>query len=133
MSAGRSRATGVSDQARRHRDRLIDTAQVYGNDKKVGDAIAHYGVARSALFITIKRWINNGEYEKAKQSLVESRRTLQTDCIDFVLIHPPFNAHYGTYRTMEAPIGQAGCAIGLPDFYPDRLVDLCRFAEIPRW
>lgn len=111
--------------------RSIDTAQAYGNEEAVGNAIAKCGVPREELFITTKVWITNGGYEKAKASLRESLRKLQTEYIDLVLIHQPFNDYYGTYRAMEEAYREGWIrAIGVSNFYPDRFVDLCNFAEI---
>ena len=111
--------------------RSIDTAQSYGNEEAVGNAINKCGVPREELFITTKVWITNGGYEKAKESLEESLRKLQTEYIDLVLIHQPFNDYYGTYRAMEEA-NRAGKvrAIGVSNFYPDRFVDLAEFCEI---
>ena len=111
--------------------RSIDTAQSYGNEDAVGSAIAKCGVPRDQLFLTTKVWISNGGYEKAKASIDESLAKLQTDYIDLLLIHQPFNDYYGTWRAMEEAY-KAGKlrAIGVSNFYPDRLIDLCQFSEI---
>ncbi|HJB27068.1 MAG TPA: aldo/keto reductase [Firmicutes bacterium] len=112
--------------------RSIDTAQAYGNEEAVGNAITKCGVAREELFITTKVWISNAGYEKAKASIDQSLKKLQTDYLDLLLIHQPFNDYYGTYRAMEEAY-KAGKirAIGVSNFYPDRLIDLCQFVEIP--
>lgn len=111
--------------------RAIDTAQSYGNEQEVGNAVAKCGVPREELFLTTKVWISNGGYEKAKASLHDSLRKLQTEYIDLVLIHQPFNDYYGTYRAMEEAYKEGWLrAIGVSNFYPDRLVDLCSFAEV---
>ncbi len=111
--------------------RSIDTAQAYANEEGVGEAISKSGVARDELFITTKVWISNAGYEKAKASIDESLRKLKTDYIDLLLIHQPFNDYYGTYRAMEEAY-KAGKlrAIGVSNFYPDRLIDICKFVEI---
>ena len=111
--------------------RLIDTAQAYQNEEGVGNAIVKCGVSREELFIVTKVWISNGGYDKAKVSIDESLRKLQTDYIDLLLIHQPFNDYYGTYRAMEEAY-KAGKvrAIGVSNFYPDRFVDLAEFCEI---
>lgn len=111
--------------------RLIDTAQSYGNEEAVGNAVRKCNVPREELFITTKVWITNGGYEKAKASLQESLRRLQGEYIDLVLIHQPFNDYYGTYRAMEEAYKEGWIrAIGVSNFYPDRLVDLCNFVEV---
>lgn len=111
--------------------RSIDTAQAYGNEEAVGRAIQNCGVPRDQLFITTKIWISNGGFEKAKASIEESLRKLKTDYIDLMLIHQPFNDYYGTYRAMEEAYKTGYLrAIGVSNFYPDRLIDLCKFVEI---
>lgn len=111
--------------------RSIDTAQAYHNEEGVGNAIVKCGIPRDQLFVTTKVWISNAGYEKAKKSIDESLRKLQTDYIDLLLIHQPFNDYYGTYRAMEETY-KAGKlrAIGVSNFYPDRFVDLAEFCEI---
>ena len=111
--------------------RSIDTAQAYGNEEGVGSAVKKCGVPRSEIFLTTKIWITNGGYENAAASIDESLRKLGTDYVDLMLIHQPFNDYYGTYRAMEAAY-KAGKirAIGVSNFYPDRLVDLCNFVEV---
>lgn len=111
--------------------RSIDTAQAYHNEEGVGNAISKCGIPREELFITTKVWISNAGYEKAKASIDESLRKLQSDYIDLLLIHQPFNDYYGTYRAMEEAY-KAGKvrAIGVSNFYPDRFIDLAEFCEI---
>lgn len=111
--------------------RSIDTAQAYNNEEGVGNAIEKCGVPRSELFITTKVWISNGGYEKAKDSIEESLKKLKTDYIDLLLIHQPFNDYYGSYRAMTE-VYKAGKlrAIGVSNFYPDRLIDFCQFQEV---
>ncbi len=111
--------------------RSIDTAQAYGNEAAVGNAIRGCGIPREELFITTKVWISNGGYEKAKASLQESLRKLQTEYIDLILIHQPFNDYYGTYRAMEEAYKEGWIrAIGVSNFYPDRFIDFCRYVEV---
>lgn len=111
--------------------RSIDTAQAYGNEEAVGRAVKQCGVPRDELFITTKVWISNAGYENAKASIEESLKKLQLDYLDLLLIHQPFNDYYGTYRAMEE-MYKAGKirAIGVSNFYPDRLIDLIQFNEI---
>lgn len=111
--------------------RMIDTAQAYGNEEGVGTAVKTSGLPREAFFLVTKIWITNAGYERAKASIDESLRRLQTDYIDLLLIHQPFNDYYGTYRAMEEAYrsGKAR-AIGVSNFYPDRFVDLAEFCEV---
>ena len=111
--------------------RSIDTAQAYGNEEAVGRAIKKCGIPREELFITTKVWISNAGYEKAKKSIEESLKKLQLDYLDLLLIHQPFNDYYGTYRAMEDLYKEDKIrAIGVSNFYPDRLIDLIQFNEI---
>jgi diketogulonate reductase-like aldo/keto reductase len=111
--------------------RSIDTAQAYGNEEAVGNAIKKSGVAREELFITTKVWISNAGYEKAKASIAESLQKLQLDYLDLVLIHQPFGDYYGTYRAMEELYEQGKIrAIGVSNFYPDLYIDLVRFTNV---
>ena len=111
--------------------RSIDTAQAYGNEEGVGNAMVKCGLPREDLFITTKVWISNNGYEKAKASIEESLKKLQTGYIDLLLIHQPFGDYYGTYRAMEEAYKEGKVrAIGVSNFYPDRYLDLFHFAEI---
>ena len=111
--------------------RSIDTAQAYGNEEGVGNAIAKSGLPREEFFITTKVWITNAGYEKAEASIAESLKKLQTEYIDLLLIHQPFGDYYGTYRAMEEAYDQGKVrAIGVSNFYPDRYLDLYHFSRI---
>lgn len=111
--------------------RSIDTAQAYGNEEGVGAAIAKCGLPREELFITTKIWISNAGYEKAKASIEESLKKLQTSYIDLLLIHQPFGDYYGSYRAMEEAYREGKVrAIGVSNFYPDRFLDINHFAQI---
>ena len=112
--------------------RSVDTAQSYGNEEAVGAAVQKSGIARSDLFLTSKIWMSNASYEKAKESIDKSLRNMKTDYLDLMLIHQPFGDYYGAYRAMEEAYHAGKLrAIGVSNFYPDRLIDLCQFAEIP--
>ncbi|WP_407370600.1 aldo/keto reductase [Carnobacterium sp.] len=111
--------------------RSIDTAQAYGNESAVGNAVKKSGIPREDFFITTKVWISNAGYEKAKASIEESMEKLQTDYLDLILIHQPFNDYYGTYRAMEEYYREGKIkAIGVSNFYPDRFIDIAEFSEI---
>lgn len=111
--------------------RAIDTAQSYFNEAEVGDAIAKSGINRKEIFLTTKVWIEHYGYENSKASVLTSMEKLKTDYLDLVLLHQPFADYYGAYRALE-DLYEAGKirAIGVSNFYPDRLVDIASFARI---
>lgn len=111
--------------------RLIDTAASYQNEKEVGRAIKRSGVPREELFITTKLWVQDTGYEKTKNAFAKSLERLQLDYIDLYLIHQPFGDVYGSWRAMEELYREGKIkAIGVSNFYPDRLVDLITHNEI---
>lgn len=111
--------------------RLFDTAQSYGNERAVGNAIKASGLDRSEFFITTKLWISEQGYEKAKKSIEGSLERLQMDYVDLLLIHQPFGDYYGTYRAMEELYNEGKLkAIGVSNFYSDRLIDLIKFNKV---
>lgn len=111
--------------------RLIDTAAAYLNEKAVGDAIKESGINRKELFITTKLWINNAGYENAKKGFEVSMEKLQLDYLDLYLIHQPFGDYYGSWRAMEELYENKKVrAIGVCNFYPDRLMDLAEHNKI---
>lgn len=111
--------------------RLIDTAQAYSNEEELGNAIKKCGVPRKDLFITTKVWLTNFGYEKAKASIEVSLKKLQLDYIDLILLHQPYGDYPGAYRALEEAYkaGKAR-AIGVCNFTPDRIADLCLYCEI---
>lgn len=111
--------------------RLIDTAQSYFNEEEVGCAIEKSDVAREDIFLTTKVWIEHYGYEKTKKSVEESMRKLKTDYLDLCLLHQPFSDVYGAYRALEDLYKEGKIrAIGISNFYADRMVDIASFAEI---
>lgn len=111
--------------------RSIDTAWSYFNEEGVGAAIAGCGVPREDLFVTSKIWVLDAGYEKAKAVIEESLRKLRTDYLDLMLIHQPFNDYFGTWRAMEEAYRNGKIrAIGVANFAPDRLIDLCKFVDV---
>jgi 2,5-diketo-D-gluconate reductase A len=111
--------------------RLIDTAQAYFNEEAVGNAIQKCGIPREDIFLTTKVWIDNYGYEKTKASVLESMKKLKTDYLDLILLHQPFSDYYGSYRALEELYKEGKVrAIGVSNFYPDRLSDICAFNEI---
>lgn len=111
--------------------RLIDTAQSYFNEEEVGKAIARSGISRNEIFLTTKIWIEHYGYEAAKASVLESMRKLQTDYLDLCLLHQPFGDAYGAYRALEELYDEGKIrAIGISNFYVDRMIDLASFNRI---
>lgn len=110
--------------------RSLDTAASYGNEEAVGKAIKASGIPREELFITTKMWIEEGE-EQAKRSFEKSLGRLGLDYLDLYLIHQPFGDYYGSWRAMSELNRQGHArAIGVSNFFPDRLVDLIDHNEI---
>jgi diketogulonate reductase-like aldo/keto reductase len=111
--------------------RLLDTAASYGNEEAVGEAIRNHGIDRSELFVTTKLWVQEASYEGAKAAFERSLNKLQLDYIDLYLIHQPYGDVYGAWRAMQE-LHRAGRirAIGVSNFYPDRLVDFVLHNEI---
>ncbi|BFK87156.1 aldo/keto reductase [Pseudoflavonifractor gallinarum] len=111
--------------------RSIDTAQSYFNEEQVGNAIVKSGIPREDIFLTTKVWVEHYGYENAKKSVLESMRKLRTDYLDLVLLHQPFSDYYGAYRALEELYAQGKLrAIGVSNFYPDRLVDIASFSRV---
>lgn len=104
--------------------RLLDTAASYGNEESVGAAIKNHGIDRGELFVTTKLWVQDASYEGAKAAFERSINKLGLDYLDLWLIHQPYGDVYGAWRAMEE-LHRAGRirAIGVSNFYPDRLVD----------
>lgn len=111
--------------------RLIDTAASYLNEEAVGRAIKRSGVPREDLFITTKLWVQDTGYERTKQAFENSLRRLGLEYLDLYLIHQPFGDVYGSWRAMEE-LYHAGRvkAIGVSNFYPDRLTDFIVHNEV---
>ena len=111
--------------------RAIDTAQSYFNEEEVGNAIAKSGIPREEIFLTTKVWVEHYGYENAKKSVMESMRKLKTDYLDLVLLHQPFADAYGAYRALEELYDEGKIrAIGISNFYVDRMVDFASFNRI---
>lgn len=111
--------------------RSIDTAQSYFNEEQVGNALVKSEIPRKDIFLTTKVWVEHYGYDEAKKSVLESMRKLQTEYLDLVLLHQPFSDYYGAYRALE-DLYNAGKlrAIGVSNFYPDRLVDIASFSRV---
>ena len=111
--------------------RLIDTAEAYGNERYVGNAIKNCGVDRNELFITTKLNFNHFETEAARETLNKSLENLQTDYIDLVLLHWGFGNRYAAWRVLEEFYEQGKIrAIGVSNFEPDMLIDLINFNKV---
>lgn len=111
--------------------RLIDTAQSYFNEEEVGEAIDESGIPRKEIFLTTKVWIEHYGYEATKLSVEESMKKLQTEYLDLCLLHQPFGDTYGAYRALEELYDEGKIrAIGISNFYPDRMIDFASFNRI---
>lgn len=111
--------------------RHIDTAQSYFNEEEVGAALKESDVPRNEIFLTTKVWIDNYGEGKAYDSVIESLKKLQTDYLDLILLHQPVGDYYGAYRDLEKLYEEGKVrAIGVSNFYPDRLGDLCLSTKI---
>lgn len=111
--------------------RLIDTAQSYFNEEEVGNAIAKSGIPREEIFLTTKVWIEHYGYDECRKSVIESMKKLKVDYLDLCLLHQPFNDVYGAYRALEDLYDEGKIrAIGISNFYPDRMIDLTSFSRI---
>lgn len=110
--------------------RLIDTAQSYFNEEEVGNAIFKSGIPREDIFLTTKVWIEHYGYDNCRASVLESLRKLKTDYVDLCLLHQPFSDVYGAYRALEDLMTEGKIrAIGISNFYVDRMVDIANFAR----
>ncbi len=111
--------------------RSIDTAQSYFNEEGVGRAVAKSGIDRKDIFLTSKVWVEFYGYEAAKKSVLTSLEKLQTDYVDLMLLHQPFSDYYGAYRALEDLYDEGKIrAIGISNFYADRMVDLASFCRV---
>lgn len=111
--------------------RLIDTAAAYGNEEAVGAAIRKCGVPRGELFITTKLWVQDASYEGAKKAVETSMQKLGLEYLDLYLLHQPMGDYYGAYRAMEELYKEGVLrAIGVCNFYPHVLADLCETVEV---
>ena len=97
--------------------RSIDTAQSYFNEEEVGSAMKKSGIPREEIFLTSKVWVEHYGYEETRKSVEESLRKLQTDYLDLMLLHQPFNDYYGAYRALEDLYDEGKLrAIGVSNF-----------------
>ena len=111
--------------------RLLDTAAAYRNEQAVGAAVACSGIARSEVFVTTKLWVQDAGYDSTLRAFDASLKRLGLDYLDLYLIHHPFGDYYGAWRALERLYREgAGRAIGVSNFSPERLVDLCMNHEI---
>lgn len=111
--------------------RLIDTAAAYMNEEAVGEAIRESGIPREDLFITSKIWVQDFKYEDAKKAIQSSLDKLGLDYIDLYLVHQPFSDYYSAYRAMEEAYKDGKIkAIGVCNFYPERLADFCLNVDV---
>lgn len=111
--------------------RHIDTAQSYANEEHVGTAIAASGIDRSKIFLTSKVWLEHYGEGATRSSVEESLRKLKTDYIDLMLLHQPFGDVFGAWRDLVELYEEGKVrAIGISNFYADRMVEFCEFNDV---
>ena len=111
--------------------RLFDTAASYENEAAIGRALHGSGLPRKEWFVTTKLWVQDAGYDGTLRAFDASLKRLGLDFLDLYLIHQPFGDYYGTWRAMERLYREGGVrAIGVSNFTPERLVDLCMNQEI---
>ncbi len=111
--------------------RLIDTASAYQNEAAVGRALRRCGLPREAVFLTTKAYIQEMGYENTKAAFSASCQRLGVGYLDLYLVHMPFGDYYGAWRAMEELYQEGKVrAIGVCNFLPDRLLDLCCQAKV---
>lgn len=126
-----SRCEQIVRDALRAGYRLIDTAAAYGNEEAVGRAVKRSGIPREDIFITTKVWVQDFGYEQTKRAVAASLEKLDMPYIDLVLLHQQLSDYYGSWRALQELCRQGSVrAIGVSNFYPDRLADLCENADI---
>lgn len=111
--------------------RLVDTAQIYGNEQAVGDALVHSSIPREDIFVTSKIWVDKYGYDQTLQAFDDSMKKLKLDYIDLYLIHKPYNDYYSTWRALERLYKEGRIrAIGVSSFWNERLADLITFNDV---
>lgn len=111
--------------------RLIDTAETYMNEEAVGSAIQKSGLKRDEVFITSKIWLSNFGYEKTKKAYEAGLKRLGMEYMDLILLHQSLSDYYGAWKALEELYKEGKVrAVGVSNFYPERLTDLCMNSEI---
>lgn len=105
--------------------RLIDTAQVYRNERAVGAALQAAAVPRTEIFLTTKVWLPFFGDGVTAKSVERSLANLKTDYLDLVLLHEPYGDYYGAYRDLEKLVRTGKVrSIGVSNFDAGQLIDL---------
>ena len=111
--------------------RLFDTAASYENEAAIGRALRGSGVPRDEWFVTTKLWVQDAGYDGTLKAFDSSLKQLGLDYIDLYLLHQPMGDYIGAYRAMEEAYKEGKLkAIGVCNFYPNRLADLCETVEV---
>ena len=111
--------------------RLIDTAQAYGNERAVGNAIKESGIPRKDIFVTSKIWIQDFSYEGTRAATEKTLERIGSDYVDLMLLHQPMGDYMGAWKALESMYREGKIrAIGMANCYPHVLADLCETFEI---
>jgi len=111
--------------------RMIDTAQLYGNEEAVGKAIKKSGIPREEIFVVTKVWFDRYEGDEPRKSFMESLKRLQLDYVDCLMVHWPYGNYYNCYRQLEQLYKEGLIrSIGVSNFDTVRMLDLVKFNEI---
>lgn len=114
-----------------HGYRLLDTAENYHNEEAVGRAVRSSGLKREEVFITTKLWITHYGEQLSVDAVHRALDRMGTDYLDLVLLHQALGDYYSAWRALER-LYEAGLvrAIGVSNFYPVQLADLCLSARV---
>ena len=115
--------------------RLIDTAAAYGNEREVGQAIDHSGLARDEVFIETKIWISDYGYDQTLHGFDKSAGKLGVDRIDLLILHQALPTRFDltreAYRALETLLADGRVrAIGVSNFMPGHLDTLLEQATV---
>lgn len=111
--------------------RHIDTAHAYFNERGVGRALKKSGIPRKEIFLTSKLWINEFGEETSYNAINKMLQRLDTEYIDLLLLHHPFNDYIGAYKAMEKAQKEGKVkSIGISNFYGEQLDEILKNCSV---